>query len=142
MTSIRSVSPDDSAIAAGLPRTLGPYSPAAAGAGLLYLSGQVAKRPGSTEVSGNVTEQTEGCLRNLLTVLDRNGLGLASLLKCNVYLVDMDDFEEMNASYEAVLGVHRPARTTVAVSALPLGARVEIEAVAEQRRPVARGAVV
>lgn len=118
-----------------LPRGLGPYSPSASGAGLLFLSGQVAKQPGTIEVSGSVAEQTTRCLHNLFRVLADHGLGPGALVKCNVYLLDMADFDAMNDAYAALLGSHRPARTTIAVSGLPLGARVEIEAIAE--RPAA-----
>ncbi len=113
-----------------MPRTIGPYRSSVAGAGLLFLSGQVGKLPGTTCVYGNVAEQTRSCIHNLVAVLASEGLDTAALVKCNVYLVDMDDFEEMNVAYGAALGDHCPARTTVAVAALPLGARVEIEAVA------------
>lgn len=120
-----------------LPSGLGPYSASASGAGLLFLSGQVAKQPGTVDVSGSVTDQTTRCLRNLISVLADHGLGPGALLKCNVYLVDMDDFDEMNVAYEVVLGSHRPARTTIGVSGLPLCARVEVEAIAE--RPATSG---
>lgn len=115
-----------------LPCGLGPYSPSASSAGLLFLSGQVAKQPGTISVSGTVAEQTSRCLHNLFRVLADHDLAPDALLKCNVYLVDMADFDAMNVAYEAVLGNHRPARTTIAVSGLPLGARVEVEAIAQR----------
>lgn len=121
-----------------LPRGLGPYSPSASSAGLLFLSGQVAKQPGTINVSGTVAEQTTRCLHNLFRVLADHDLAPDALLKCNVYLVDMADFDAMNIAYEAVLGGHRPARTTIAVAGLPLGARVEVEAVAERPGPDGR----
>lgn len=113
-----------------MPRTIGPYRSSVAGAGLLFLSGQVGKLPGTTCVYGNVAEQTRSCIHNLVAVLASEGLDTAALVKCNVYLVDIADFDAMNTEYERVLADHRPARTTVAVAALPLGARVEIEAIA------------
>lgn len=115
----------------GTPRVLGPYVPAAhADGSVLFLSGQVGKQPGSTTVEGDIAQQTRACLANLGAVLESHGLGLAALVKCNVYLTDMDDFAAMNEAYAAVLGDHRPARTTIGVAALPLGACVEIEAIA------------
>lgn len=114
-----------------LPTTIGPYSPSIATGELVFLSGQVGKLPGTTRVEGSVAQQTTACLRNLGVVLKANGLDYASLVKCNVYLIDLDDFAEMNDAYEAELAPCRPARTTVGVAALPLGARVEIEAVAQ-----------
>ncbi len=113
-----------------LPRVVGPYRPSASAGGLLFLSGQVGKAPNTTSVTGDVAEQTRACLLNLETVLATEGLDASALVKCNVYLVDIADFDAMNTEYERVLADHRPARTTVAVAALPLGARVEIEAIA------------
>lgn len=118
------------AIVADLPATVGPYSSSSRVADLLFLSGQVGKQPGTTTVSGSVADQTAACLQNLRTVLEHNGLDLSALVKCNVYLVDMNDLTAMNAAYESVLGELRPARTTIGVLSLPLGARVEIEAIA------------
>lgn len=113
------------------PRVLGPYSPSTAASGaILFLSGQVGKAPDSTEVSGTIGEQTARCIANLRAVLGAHGLDLTALVKCNVYLVDMRDFDSMNEAYTAALGDHRPARTTVGVAALPRQARVEIEAIA------------
>lgn len=115
---------------AGSPAVLGPYLPSARGADLLFLSGQVGKRQGTIELGETVDEQTRQSLRNLLDVLAGHGLDASAIVKCNVYLTDLDDFDAMNRSYAATLHPHRPARTTIGVVALPLGARVEIEAIA------------
>jgi 2-iminobutanoate/2-iminopropanoate deaminase len=115
------------------PLTLGPYSPSVSASGLVFLSGQTGKQPGTRVVDGSIEQQTVACLRNLANVLVGQGLDYSALVKCNVYLVDIDDFDEMNEAFRTELSSHRPARTTVAVIGLPLGARVEIEAIAQLR---------
>jgi 2-iminobutanoate/2-iminopropanoate deaminase len=119
--------------AASAPRAVGPYSHAAHGDGreLLYLSGQTPIDPATGAlVDGDVTMQTERVFANLAIVLDAASRSFADVVKVNVYLTSMDDFAEMNAAYERVFEPPYPARTTVAVAGLPLGARVEIEVVA------------
>ena len=81
-------------------------------------------------VAGGVDAETRQVLANLSRVLDAAGLDFASVVKCNVFLVDMADFAAMNTVYAEVIPGPFPARSTVAVAALPLGARVEIECVA------------
>ena len=113
------------------PRAIGPYSQATRANGLLFTAGQVGFDPASGElVEGGIAAQTERVLRNLGAILEAEGLAFTSVLKTTVYLVDMADFAEMNTVYARVFGDHRPARSTVAVAALPRGARVEIDAVA------------
>jgi 2-iminobutanoate/2-iminopropanoate deaminase len=77
-----------------------------------------------------VSDQTRQCFVNLFAVLDAAGLGPADVVKCNVYLTNMADFAAMNEAYESQFEAPYPARTTVAVVGLPLGASVEIELVA------------
>jgi len=113
------------------PRAIGPYSQGTLVNGLLFTAGQVGFDPDTGElVDGGIVEQTDRVLRNILAILEAQGLGLPSVVKTTVYLVDMADFAEMNAVYARAFGEHRPARTTVAVAALPRGARIEIDAVA------------
>lgn len=113
------------------PRAIGPYSQATRVGGLLFTAGQTGFEPATGElVDGGIAEQTDRVLRNILAILQAAGLDLSSVAKTNVYLVDMAEFAEMNAVYARAFGEHRPARTTVAVAALPRGARVEIDAVA------------
>lgn len=115
----------------GAPRAIGPYSQATRANGLLFTAGQVGFDPATGElVDGGISEQTERVLRNVSAILEAAGLTLASVVKTTVFLVDMADFAEMNTVYAAAFGDHRPARSTVAVAALPRGARVEIDAVA------------
>ena len=116
---------------AGAPRAIGPYSQAARTGGLLFTAGQVGFDPASGAlVEGGVAEQTRRVLQNIQAILEAAGVGLSSVLKTTVFLVDMADFAAMNEVYAHAFGDHRPARSTVAVAALPRGARVEIEAVA------------
>ena len=114
------------------PAAVGPYSHAAAGGGLLYLSGQTPIDPANGRlVDGDVGVQTERVFANLAAVLRAAGLSFDDVVKVNVYLTDMADFAAMNEVYARTFAQPYPARTTVAVAGLPLGARVEIEAVAE-----------
>jgi 2-iminobutanoate/2-iminopropanoate deaminase len=116
----------------GAPRAIGPYSQGVMSGGLVYTAGQVALDPATGEmVAGGVPEQTTRALENIRAILRAVGSDLAQVVKTTVFLADMADFTEMNAAYAAAFGQHRPARSTVAVKALPRGARVEIEAVAE-----------
>lgn len=109
----------------------GPYSPGVRAGGLVFLAGQTALDAAGRLVSGDVAEQTRLCLAHLGAVLAQAGLGFGDVVKCNVFLTDMADFSAMNAVYATAFEAPYPARTTVAVLALPLGARVEIEMVAQ-----------
>jgi 2-iminobutanoate/2-iminopropanoate deaminase len=113
-------------------RPKGPYSAAVAFDRLLFVSGQGARVPETDRLSGpDVASQTEQCLRNVVAILKAGGSNLQYVLRCGVFLTDMNDFEAMNAVYARVFGDHRPARTTVAVSTLPTaGLRVEIDCIA------------
>jgi 2-iminobutanoate/2-iminopropanoate deaminase len=99
---------------------------------LLFVSGQGARVPETDLLSGaDIASQTEQCLKNLAVILRAGGSDLQHVLRCGVFLTDMGDFAEMNAVYGRVFGSRKPARTTVAVSALPTeGLRVEIDCIA------------
>ena len=113
---------------------IGPYSHGVWADGLLYLSGQTPVDPATNAlVAGDIGDQTRQCLANLFAVLDAAGLTTDDVVKCNVYLVDMADFPAVNEAYAAVWATPYPARTTIGVAALPLGARVEIECIARRR---------
>jgi 2-iminobutanoate/2-iminopropanoate deaminase len=115
----------------GAPRAIGPYSQAISVNGFVYTAGQVALDPATTElVPGGIVEQTTRVLENLRAILAASGTSLSQVVKTTVFLVDMADFAAMNEVYARAFGNHRPARSTVAVAALPKGARVEIEVVA------------
>lgn len=119
-------------VAANVPTPVGPYSPAMAFERLLFVSGQGAVDPATGELAGaDVTTQTEQVLRNLEAILVAGGSSLQHVLRCGVFLADMKEFKAMNAVYARVFGEHRPARTTVEVSALPReGLLVEIDCIA------------
>jgi 2-iminobutanoate/2-iminopropanoate deaminase len=114
------------------PEPVGPYSHAAVGAdGTVFLSGQTPINPSTGRlVDGDVAAQTAQVFANLASVLSAAGRRLDDVVKVNVYLIDMQDFAAMNGVYATVFTAPYPARTTVAVAGLPLGARVEIEVVA------------
>jgi 2-iminobutanoate/2-iminopropanoate deaminase len=110
---------------------VGPFSPAVENAGWLYLSGQVAQDPASGKlVEGDIAAQTEQILQNAAAILQAAGKGLPDVVRVGVFLTDMADFQVMNATYARHFEAPYPARTTVAVSALPLGARIEMDFVA------------
>jgi len=113
------------------PRAVGPYSQAVVHGGVAYLSGQIGLDPKSGRLAGeDLHSQALQVMRNLAAVLQAAGADLHDILKVNIYLTDMSDFAELNALYAEWLGGHRPARATVAVAALPLGARIEMDLVA------------
>ncbi|MEZ5965677.1 MAG: Rid family detoxifying hydrolase [Planctomycetota bacterium] len=113
------------------PAAIGPYSQAIVHGGLVFCSGQVAIDPAVGKlIDGDVAAQTERALRNLQAVLQAAGSGLDKVLRTTVYLVAMADFAAMNAVYDKAFAGHRPARATVAVKELPLGASVEIDCIA------------
>ena len=115
------------------PAALGPYSSAVWADNLLYLSGQTPIDPKSGElVEGNVEVQTHRVFDNFEAVLLDAGLSLDDVVKCNVYLTDMANFTAMNSAYSARFNKPYPARTTVAVKALPRDALVEIEMIAKR----------
>ena len=115
------------------PAALGPYSAAVWAADLLYLSGQTPVDPTTGNlVDGDVEAQTHRAFDNLEAVLGDAGLSMDHVIKCNVYLTDMANFAAMNAAYGKRFNKPYPARTTVAVKALPKNAQVEIEMVARK----------
>lgn len=113
------------------PKAVGPYSQAVVSGDHVFLSGQTPIDPASGAlIDGSIADQTQRCFDNLAAVLEAAGLGFGDVVKVNVYLTEMADFAEMNGVYARQFEEPFPARTTVAVAALPLGARVEIELVA------------
>jgi len=108
-----------------------PYSQAIRANGLVFVSGQLALRPDHAEIVGEgIAEQTEQVFANLRTILEEAGSGLDRLVKTTVFLTDLGDFAGMNEVYARHVGETPPARATIEVSALPSGAKVEIEAIA------------
>jgi 2-iminobutanoate/2-iminopropanoate deaminase len=108
-----------------------PYSQAIRVGDLVFVSGQLALRPGEKELSGGtIQEQTEQVFANLRAILEEAGSGLDRLVKTTVFLIDLGDFAGMNEVYAGHVGESPPARATVEIAALPSGALVEIEAIA------------
>jgi 2-iminobutanoate/2-iminopropanoate deaminase len=107
-----------------------PYSQAIKTGDLVFVSGQLGLKPGDTQISGTIQEQTRQIFRNLQAILEAAGSGLDRIVKTTVFLQDLGDFQGMNEVYATQVGEDRPARSTVEVAALPSGALVEIEAIA------------
>lgn len=113
------------------PKAIGPYSQAVQMNGLVYTAGQIGLDPASMEiVSGGIEAQTLQVLTNLKHVLEAAGTDLAHVVKTTVFLADMADFAAMNTIYGQFFPENAPARSTIAVAALPKGGLVEIEVVA------------
>jgi 2-iminobutanoate/2-iminopropanoate deaminase len=116
--------------AAGAPAAAGPYSHAVKSGGLVFLSGQVPIDPDSGGlVEGDVGAQTSRCLDNLAVVASAAGASLADAVRCGIYVTDISTFKQVNEAYGAYFESEPPARTTIGVAALPLGAAVEIDAI-------------
>ena len=113
--------------------SVGPYSHAVESGDLVYLSGQtpIDSKTGSI-VEGDITAQTEQSFQNLFNVLNSAGLTPDDVIKVNVFLTDMGNFHAMNAVYAKQFSSPYPARTTIGVKELPLGAQVEIEMIARR----------
>jgi 2-iminobutanoate/2-iminopropanoate deaminase len=113
------------------PQAVGPYAQAIVAGGFVFCSGQTPLVPATMRIEATtIEEQTRQVLYNLRTVLASRSLGLDSIVKTTVFLKNFADFGRMNTVYAEVFGAHRPARTTVEVSRLPLDALVEIECIA------------
>jgi 2-iminobutanoate/2-iminopropanoate deaminase len=96
----------------------------------VFAAGQLGLKPGDTTVEGDITQQTGQALANVRAILEEAGSSMEKLVKTSVFLVDLDDFQAMNAVYADRVGDLPPARSTFQVAKLPAGALVEIEAVA------------
>jgi 2-iminobutanoate/2-iminopropanoate deaminase len=117
----------------GAPAAIGPYTQAIAVDGFVFCSGQLGLDPTTGELAEGLEAQAERALKNLTAVLDAAGLAMADVVKTTIFLVDMNDFAAVNEVYARHLPDPPPARSTVAVAALPKGGRVEIEAIAHRR---------
>ncbi len=115
------------------PAAIGPYSQAIETAGTVYISGQLPIDPATGEFpSGDIRKQTRASLENIRAILSRAGLDFGNVVKTTVLLQDIGDFGAMNEVYGEYFTEPYPARAAFAVAALPKGARVEIEVVAEK----------
>jgi 2-iminobutanoate/2-iminopropanoate deaminase len=115
------------------PEAIGPYSQAIKANGFIFTSGQVAIDPATQQViAGDVSAQTDRVLRNLSEILEAAGSGLGKVVRCTVFLKNMNDFAAMNAVYGKYFGSAPPARSTVEVARLPKDVLVEIDAIATE----------
>ncbi len=113
------------------PQAIGPYSQAIEANGTLYISGQIPLDPTTMEfVSDEVELQTHQCLKNIQAILVEAGYSLNHVVKCGIFLADMNDFATVNEVYGQYFNEHKPARACVEVARLPRDAKVEIEAIA------------
>jgi reactive intermediate/imine deaminase len=116
------------------PAPLPVFSPAIRTGNLVFLSGQIGVRPGTLEiVEGGIQAETRQTLENIRLLLEEIGLGLEDVVKCTVFLVDMEDYAPMNEVYREYFSEDPPARSALAATGLALGARVEIECIAAAR---------
>lgn len=114
--------------------SVGPYSHAIESGDLIYLSGQTPIDSNTGKiVKGDIGSQTEQCFKNLFNVLASAGLTSDDVIKVNVFLTDMNNFSAMNSVYSNQFSMPYPARTTIGVKELPLGAQVEIEMIARRK---------
>jgi reactive intermediate/imine deaminase len=112
------------------PRAIGPYSQAIRAGNAVYLSGQIALDPASGEmVQGGIEAETRRVFDNLKAVAEASGKGLSQVVKLNIYLLDLGDFAKVNEIMAGYFQEPYPARATLAVAALPRGARIEVDAV-------------
>src|SRR5512140_2310198 len=115
------------------PKAIGPYSQAIATDGFVFCSGQLGLDPASGNLVDGIEAQAERAMLNLRSVLDAAGVTFEDVVKTTIFLADMGDFAVVNAIYGRFMPDPPPARSTVAVAALPKGGRVEIEAIARAR---------
>ena len=114
----------------GAPHAVGPYTHAVVSNGLVFCSGQVPLDPNTGKlVEGSIGDQTRQCLENLSVVAAAAGAQLSDAVRMGIYVTDMGTFKDVNEAYGAYFETDPPARSTVGVSALPVGAQVEIDAV-------------
>jgi 2-iminobutanoate/2-iminopropanoate deaminase len=118
----------------GAPKAVGPYSQAIRVGDFLFTSGQIPLDPATGQlVPGGIEEQTRRVMENLRAVLEAGGASFDSAVKATIYVIDLGDFAKLNATYATYFTSAPPARSTVQVAALPLGASVEIELVARAK---------
>ncbi|MDP2972673.1 MAG: RidA family protein [Deltaproteobacteria bacterium] len=113
------------------PKPIGPYSQAIRAGNFIFLSGQIPIDPKTEElVKGDIRQQTQQVLENIKRVLESQGLGMEDVVKVNIFLKDMGNFNQMNEVYATYFSASPPARSTVEVAKLPRNAEIEIEAIA------------
>jgi 2-iminobutanoate/2-iminopropanoate deaminase len=120
----------DTVTAPGAPDAVGPYSHAVRSGGLLFCSGQTPLDPATGKlVEGSIGDHTRRCLENLKVVCEAAGADLSDAVRMGIYVTDMGTFAEVNEAYAGFFGDDPPARSTIGVASLPVGAAVEIDAI-------------
>lgn len=115
------------------PGPIGPYSQAVKAGGMLFISGQIALKPGTSElITDNVTNETEQVMQNLEAILGEAGLGFRNVVKTTIFLKEMNLFADVNEVYGSFFEADFPARETVAVKGLPKDVNVEISMIAAE----------
>ena len=115
------------------PKAVGPYSQAVVSGNFVFVSGQIPLDPETGKmIEGDIEEKTKRVLENVSAVLESVGLSLKNVVKVTVFITDLSNFEKVNKVYSEFFGDHKPARSFVEVSALPKGAEIEIEVIAEK----------
>jgi 2-iminobutanoate/2-iminopropanoate deaminase len=112
------------------PAAIGPYSQAVRHGDTLYVSGQIPLDPVSKEMADDVREQTRQSMNNIRAIVEAAGSSMDKVIRCGIFVTDLADFTAINEEYAAFFSGDYPARATVQVAALPLGAKVEIDAIA------------
>ncbi|MEM9897974.1 MAG: RidA family protein [Pseudomonadota bacterium] len=107
-----------------------PYSPVVEANGVLYLAGKIGRDPETKKLPGNIADETRFALKGVQRELENVGASMTDVVRCQVFLADIDDFSDMNEVYRTFFPVNPPARTTVAVKDIVLGAKIEIECTA------------
>jgi 2-iminobutanoate/2-iminopropanoate deaminase len=118
---------------ANAPAPIGPYNQAVKAGGLLFISGQVALKPGTSDIiTSSISEETEQVMKNLKAILNEAGLDFSNVIKTTIFLSDMNLFTPVNEVYGKFFASGFPARETVAVKGLPKNANVEISMIAAE----------
>jgi 2-iminobutanoate/2-iminopropanoate deaminase len=116
------------------PQPKGPYSQAVSAGGFVFVAGQGPVNPKTNQFElGDIKSQTKRTLENISEILKAAGLTVNDVVKCSVFLTNINDFKEMNEVYSEFFSESKPARTTVEVSALPFGIKVEIDVIAREK---------
>ena len=111
------------------PQAIGPYSQAIVANGMLYVSGQIPVNPATGEVSSDISEQTKQSMENIKAILEEAGTNFSKVVRCGIFIKNMDDFVKVNEVYGSYFIEPYPARATVEVSRLPKDVLVEIDAI-------------
>ncbi len=113
------------------PAAVGPYSQAVRSGSTIYVSGQVPIDPETGKMPETIEEQAKQCLKNIQAILKSVGAGMENVVRCGIFMTNLDDFKTVNEIYASFFSGDYPARATVEVARLPLGAMIEIDAIAE-----------